>query len=130
MKNNPFHGHPGSSVKAVEEFAKTGLIKEVGNVKTPMLIIREKLDEAGLIQEVHAVCEVCLSSPDECEELKRCLQELTNQGAVQISRSKFDENIVTLEPLEIPYSRQDAQESPLVICFPTPFPFESTKAVP
>lgn len=35
-----------------------------------------------------------------------------------------------LEPLEIPYLNQDAQESPLVIYFPAPFPIESTKATP
>ncbi|CAK8535369.1 unnamed protein product [Lathyrus sativus] len=95
-----------------------------------MLIICEKLAEAGIIQEVHGFYEACLSSPEECKELKRCLKELINQGMVQISRTKNEESISTLEPLEIPYLKQDAQESPLVICFPTPFPFDSTKAVP
>lgn len=48
---------------------------------------------------------------------------------VQISRAKSDYNIATLEPLEIPYSRQDAQVPPLVIFFPSQFTFESTKEV-
>lgn len=43
---------------------------------------------------------------------------------------KSNERISTLKPLEIPYLRQDGQESLIVICFPTPFPFKSTKAVP
>lgn len=61
MKNNPFPGHPGPAANAIEEFIETELIKEVGSVKTPMLILHKKLTEAGLIKEVHGVCEVCLS---------------------------------------------------------------------
>lgn len=53
-----------------------------------------------------------------------------NQGLVQISHVKNDESIPTPEPLEIPYTLKEAQVSPLVICVPTPFPFESTKVVP
>lgn len=55
---------------------------------------------------------------------------MMNQGLVQISHIKNDESVATLEPLEIPYTLKEAQMSPLVICFPTPFPFESTKEVP
>lgn len=44
--------------------------------------------------------------------------------------NKNDKSVATLEPLEIPYLKRGAQEYPLVICFPTPFPFDNTKAVP
>lgn len=72
-----------------------------------MLIIRETLTEVGLIQEVRGICEVCLSTPDECEELKICLQKPMNHGLVYISHVKNDESIAIIEPLEISYPRQD-----------------------
>lgn len=55
---------------------------------------------------------------------------MINQGLVQISHVKDNKSIVTLEPLEIPYTIKDAQVSALVIYVPPSFPFESTKAVP
>lgn len=106
------------------------MIKEVEKVKTLMLIIHEKLTEVGIIQEVHSFYEISLSSPDECEELKKCFHDSINQGMIHISRSKSDENVATLEPLEIPYLRQDTQEYPMVVSFHATLPFESIKAVP
>ena len=62
-----FPGHVGPSVNTIEEFVEPGLIKEVGRVRIHMLIIRENLTKVGLIQEVHDMCEVCLSFPYECK---------------------------------------------------------------
>lgn len=70
VKYNPFLGYPGPYANVIEDFSEIGLIKEVGNVKTLMLIIRENLTEVGLVQ-VQGVYKVCLSSPDEYEELKK-----------------------------------------------------------
>lgn len=129
VKKNPLVGHL-PSINSIEGFVETKMIKEVEKVKTLMLIIHSKLIKVWIIQEVHGFCEICLSSTDECEKLKKCLQELINQGTIHIGRSKSGESISTLEPLEIPYLKQDAQDSPLVIYFPAPFTFESTKVVP
>lgn len=49
---------------------------------------------------------------------------------VQISHTKNEESIITLEPIEIPYLKQGDQESPLVIHFPIPFTYDSTKVIP
>lgn len=74
MKNSLLPGHVGSSVNSIKEVIETMIISEVERVKTHMLIICERLTEAGIIQEAHGFCEVCLSSSEECEELKKCLQ--------------------------------------------------------
>lgn len=95
-----------------------------------MLIIHEKLTKLGIMQEVHGFCEVFLSSLEEFEKLKRCLQRLMSQVMVHIIHEKNEENVATLEPLAISYLKQDTHESPLVICFPAPFSLESTKVVP
>lgn len=73
VKKNPLPKHFVPSVNVVEEFVETKMIKEVERVKTLIRIICEKLDEAWIIQEVHGFYEVCMSSPDECEEFKKCL---------------------------------------------------------
>lgn len=87
MKNKPFPEHSGPFVNVVEEFIETKMIKEVEKVKTPMLMIHEKLTEARIIQKVHGFCEIYLPSPNKCEELKKCFQELINQGTIQLGRT-------------------------------------------
>lgn len=82
MKNNPLPGHPGPSINYIEEFVETDMVKEVKKVKTHMLIIHEKLTKEMIIQYVHSLCQVCLSSTNECEELKRCLQELMTSSSI------------------------------------------------
>lgn len=111
-----------------------------------MAVIREKLTKYGLIKEAHDNCELCLSVQNECEELKRYLQELIDQGMVQIGHTKHDASVSIVEtmfnktkrilkPLKVPYKSNDAK-SPvnmidhMVICVPSPFPFTSTKVVP
>lgn len=80
VKNNIMLGHAGPVVNAIEECPEIETIKDVERIKIHILIIHDKLTEVGITQEVHGFCEVCLSSPEECEELKQCLQELINQG--------------------------------------------------
>lgn len=116
VKNNPFPKHPSPYVNSLEECDETELIKELEIVKTPMMLVHEKMTKDEIIQEVHGFSEVCLSLSDECEELKRCLQDLISQEMVHISRS--DESVTLVELLEIPYLRQYSQESPIVIYFP------------
>ncbi|XP_050891176.1 uncharacterized protein LOC127096668 [Lathyrus oleraceus] len=65
-----------------------------------------------------------------------------DKGVLQISSDVMNEDVLVIEPcfnlpepMEIPYySRRVAPEnshpSPVEICMPTPFPYESTKAVP
>jgi hypothetical protein len=108
VKNNPLPGHASPSVNAVEESKEYDLIKEVAEVKTHMSVIREILISYDLFEEMHSNCEICSTNPDKCGKMKKCLQEMMDQGLVQIGYSKVDTNIATLEsqssaPLEITY---------------------------
>lgn len=111
-----------------------------------MAVIREKLTKYRLIKEAHDNCELCLSVQNECKELKRYLQELIDQGLVQIGQTKHDASVSIVEPvfnntkrifkpLKVPYKSNNAK-SPvnridhMVICVSSHFPFTSTKVVP
>lgn len=65
-----------------------------------------------------------------------------DQGVLQISRAKNDEDVLVVEPhfklatpIEIFYQKMEHAQpkanhvSPVVICMPSPFPFKSTKVV-
>lgn len=75
VSNNPLPGHGGPSVQAIEH--KDGsLVRDVTEVKTSMVVVRNKLIEAGLIGKVHNECRLCLSTPNHCMEFKTSLQQL------------------------------------------------------
>jgi hypothetical protein len=140
VKTNPLPGHASSSVNAVEEIEEFEVVKEVAKVKTPMSVIREKLIGFDLFEEMHSSCEICSTNPANCQKMKKCLQELMDQGLVQIGYSKGVADVAVLEsqgltPIEIPYQNKEVQipvkrVDPMVFHVPTPFPFESTKKVP
>ncbi|CAJ2644571.1 unnamed protein product [Trifolium pratense] len=140
VKTNPLPGHAGPSVNAVEESEEFKLVSEVSEIRTPLAVVGEKLIGYDVFEEMHSDCEVCLKNPPNCQKMRRCLQELMDQGLVQIGYLRVNPVIATLEsqdfePIEIPYQRSTIQTpmktlDSMVIQVPAPFPFESTKKVP
>lgn len=86
-----------------------------------MLVIQEQLLKPGLNLEYHVGCEYCLSNPKACEKLKVCIQQLTNQGTVQVGHITRDEEVATLET---PYhvTKFQIPVTPMMICVPSLFP--------
>lgn len=72
VKGNPMHVHFVPFVDVVGESVKRDVIKEVRSVKSSLSMIHEKLWKHGMIPEVHTNCEICMSYPNNCEELRRC----------------------------------------------------------
>lgn len=68
------HVHFGLSVDAVGESVKRDVIKEVRSVKNSLSMIHEKLWKHGMIPKVHTNYEICMSYPNNCEELRICLK--------------------------------------------------------
>jgi hypothetical protein len=140
VKTNPLSGHASSSVNAVEEIEEFEVVKEVDSVKTTIFVIREKLIEYDVFEEMHSNCEICSTNPANYQKMKKCLQELMDQGLVQIGYSRGGADVAVLEsqgliPIEIPYQSKEVQipvrmVDPMVFHVPAPFPFESTKKVP
>ncbi|XP_050890237.1 uncharacterized protein LOC127095610, partial [Lathyrus oleraceus] len=136
VKNNPLPAH--GDVNAVEDASDMCVIKNVEDVKTPLLTLHAGLVRARLIDTCHDSCEECAIQPKGCKVVRNDIQSLMNQGVLQISGPAINEEISVIEPVfnipepfEVTYHRRDVvHPSPVVVCMPTPFPFESTKAVP
>ncbi|GAU44995.1 hypothetical protein TSUD_184960 [Trifolium subterraneum] len=109
-------------------------------------MIHTKLAKGGLIKGTHNNCEECALSPRGCQVVRKEVQELMNQGVLQISRAKKMAEVSVIEPhfesnkgiprsVEVLYQRNtdqslEARKLPVVVCVPSPFPYKSSKAVP
>lgn len=70
------------------------------------------------------------------------IQNLMDKGVLQVSSVAKNEDVLVIEPcfnlpepVDIPYYSggvvpENSKPPPIEICMPTPFPYESTKAVP
>jgi hypothetical protein len=120
VKNNPLPGYNGPNINAIEESADFDEIKRIEDVKTPLLMVHAKLVKFGLIEGTHDNCEECALSPKGCQMVKKQVQELMNQGILQISRARKMEDVLVIEPhfesnkgvskpVEIIYKKGDTQ---------------------
>ncbi|XP_050876026.1 uncharacterized protein LOC127079686 [Lathyrus oleraceus] len=135
VKTNHLPNHSGASVNAVIEEASTEVILKVEEVKTPMSVVLQKLEQYGFLEEVHDDCTICEFDPDICEQLKGCLQVLMDQGLIQFSKSQATKEVAIVEPITIVYRKKKVEAPPKRIQpihsrVPTPFPYQNTKAVP
>lgn len=104
-------GYTGPTVNAIEGSKDNILIQRVDQVKNLMSRIREKLIDYELFEKLHADCKVCLLNPDKCKKMKKCLQQMMDQGLVQIRYMKKMEDVSVIEsqgriPFEIPYQKE------------------------
>ncbi|XP_050897461.1 uncharacterized protein LOC127104315 [Lathyrus oleraceus] len=142
VKSNPLPPHGDPAVNAIEDASTVVMVEKVEDVKTPLAAFHARLVEAGLINVNHDNCEECATYPRGCQVVRDNIQNLMDEGVLQISSAVKNEDVLVIDPcfnlpkpVEIPYySRKMAPEnshpSPVEICMPTPFPYESTKVVP
>lgn len=67
-------------------------------MKIPMAVVIKNLHDSGFLTCLHDNCEMCLTKPNQYENLKACLEKLMDQGVVQLTSSTTSEKVVTLEP--------------------------------
>ncbi|XP_050876694.1 uncharacterized protein LOC127080417 [Lathyrus oleraceus] len=142
VKNNPLPPHGNPEVNAIEDASVGVTVEKVEDVKTPLAAFHARLVEAGLVNVDHDNCEECATHPRGCQVVRDNIQGLMDEGMLQISSAVKNEDVLVIEPcfnlpepVEIPYYSGgvvpvNSKPSPVEICMPTPFPYESTKAVP
>ncbi|XP_050889563.1 uncharacterized protein LOC127094832 [Lathyrus oleraceus] len=142
VKNNPLPSHGDPAVNALEDVSVGVMVEKVEDVKTPLAAFHAQLVEAGLINVNHENCEECATYPKGCQVVRDNIQDLMKKGALQISSVTKNEDMLVIEPcfnlpepVEIPYYSggvvpTNSQSSPVEICMPTPFPYDSTKVIP
>ncbi|XP_050877217.1 uncharacterized protein LOC127080975 [Lathyrus oleraceus] len=142
VKNNPLPPHGDPTVNAIEDASVGVMVEKVEDVKTPLAVFHARLVEVGLINVRHDNCEECATHPRGCQMVRDNIQNLMNKGVLQISSVAKNKDVLVIEPcfnlpepVEIPYYNggvvsENSKLSPIEICMPTPFPYESTKVVP
>jgi len=148
VDKNPLSGHAGPSTNALISEEGQGLIRSVGDVKSPLkdvfyLVCQmgyfKPMDKSNALYGFHASNG---HSIEECFEFKNFLQDLMNQHLLQISHQKKEEVFVQIseessiskpEPLVISAPRESVvpvEVHHVVIQVPSPFSYKSDKAVP
>ncbi|XP_050897204.1 uncharacterized protein LOC127104025 [Lathyrus oleraceus] len=142
MKNNPLPPHGDPAVNAIEDASIGVMVENVDDVKTPLAAFHARLVEACLINVSRENCVECATYPKGCQVVRDNIQDLMNKGVLQISSVTKTKDVLVIEPcfnlpelVEIPYYNggvvpANSLPSPIEICMPTPFPYESTKVVP
>ncbi|XP_050915683.1 uncharacterized protein LOC127130762 [Lathyrus oleraceus] len=136
VKSNPLPTH--GDVNAIEDVSDVCIIKNVEDVKTLLLSLHARLVRVNLIDTCHDNCEECVVYPRGCKLVRADIQNLMDQGVLQVCDPTTKEEISVIEPffnlpepVEITYQRRDViHPSPVIVCMPTPFPFKITKVVP
>ncbi|XP_050890264.1 uncharacterized protein LOC127095644 [Lathyrus oleraceus] len=108
VKNNHLPPHGDPVVNAIEDASAGVMVEKVEDVKTPLAAFHARLVEAGMIN----------------------IFSVTKNEDVLVIEPCFN----LPEPVEIPYYsggvvKENSLSSPIEICMPVPFPYESTKAV-
>ncbi|XP_050888863.1 uncharacterized protein LOC127094035 [Lathyrus oleraceus] len=97
VKNNPLPTH--GSVNAIDDESDEGLILDATKIKTPLRDFHAKLVEAGLLKNYHKSCEECTIGPKGCEMVRKDIQELINQGVLQVSGRMKKNEVAVIEPI-------------------------------
>ncbi|KAK2450357.1 hypothetical protein QL285_009479 [Trifolium repens] len=137
VKGNTLPNHSGAGINMIED--AEGLIKDMSDMRTPLSSVREALLSFDQFSSMHADCIECEKNPNYCTKMKECLQELMDQGLVQVGYSHTKDMVAMMEPhehekmmkpIEIIYQRAEKKLQPLVIQTLAPFPFTDTKTIP
>ncbi|XP_050897476.1 uncharacterized protein LOC127104330 [Lathyrus oleraceus] len=97
VKNNPLPAH--GSVNAINDEPDEGLMLDATKIKTPLRYFHAKLVEAGLLKNYHKSCEECIIGPKGCEMVRKDIQELINQGVLQVSNRMKKNEVEVIEPI-------------------------------
>ncbi|XP_050890186.1 uncharacterized protein LOC127095556 [Lathyrus oleraceus] len=142
VKNNPLPPHGDPAVNAIEDASVSVMVDKVDDVKNPLAAFHARLVEAGLINVNHDKCEECATHQRGCQMVRDNIQNLMDKGVLQISSVAKNKDVLVIEPffnlpepVEIPYDSggvvpTNSHSSPVEICVPAPFPYESTKFMP
>ncbi|XP_050888718.1 uncharacterized protein LOC127093862 [Lathyrus oleraceus] len=142
VKNNPLPPHGDLAVNAIRDASVGVTVNKVDDVKTPLAAFHARLVEDGLINVNHDNCEECATYPKGCQVVRDNIRDLMDKRVPQISSVAKNEDVLVIEPcfnlpelVEIPYYSggvvlANSKFSPVEICMPMPFPYESTKVVP
>lgn len=138
VKDNPMPSHGSSSVNNVEVCLREQRVMKIEEIQRSLVEIHYVLCAHHLFQHDHQNCSVCSVNARGCKKVQDDLQEVLDQGLIQVSRKinppvsqEREVNVIIPcfnipEPVEIAYHPRE----PVVIYPPGPMPYTSDKEVP
>ncbi|XP_058774539.1 uncharacterized protein LOC131648830 [Vicia villosa] len=136
VQNNSLPPHEESVVNIVYGCPGKYQIYHVQHIRGSLVEMHTTLCEYSHYEDNHASCIICSIDSRGCYIVRKDLQEMLDQGLIEIlrDRDKDDVNVIEpyfeiLESVEIGYYGKAAVE-PLVICLPEAIPYSSDRVVP
>jgi len=149
IENNALSGHASASTNVIMEEEGFGLVRKVDKIKGSMEDVFTALCQVGLLKVEYQQEGTCSFHPgaqhaiNECSEFKELLQDLIDWHILQVCHKNKEAEVCTLtgeepclaepKPLVIHFTKTSFVPSgrqPIVIQAPSPFLYESEKAVP
>ncbi|XP_058757379.1 uncharacterized protein LOC131630634 [Vicia villosa] len=136
VKNNPLPSHEAPAVNMVYGCPGKYKIYRVEHIRGSLVEMHATLCEYSHYEHNHAACRICSVNSRGCYIVRRDLQEMMDQGLIEILRDRDEGDVNVIEPyfeipecVEVGYYGKAAVE-PLVICLPGAVPYSSDRAVP
>lgn len=129
VKANPMPTHARPYVSAIEEANNQELIERVEKIHTLISDIEQLLNH-GMITLNRDDCKDCVSNAESCEKLKNCVQQLIDQGTIQIGCPIKEGKKIVMMDVSYPTPEVYIPITPWVIQIPASFPYESMQAKP
>lgn len=135
---NPFPEHGALNVITEDE----NLIMDVLKMKTLLVLVHLKLSKAGILEQDHEKCSICLRDSKGCFDVHKDIQMLISNGVLQVSGEKKNDEVYVIVSV---FRKPKAFE---IFCPPregispansatrlnfkmlTPFPYKFDKVVP
>ncbi|XP_050918988.1 uncharacterized protein LOC127136482 [Lathyrus oleraceus] len=134
VKSNPLPVH--GAVNAIKDVSDVCIIKNVEDIKYLLLAFHARLVGAGLVDTCHDSCEECTVYPRGCKLVRADIQNLMDQGVLQVCGPTTNEDISVIEPffnlpdpVEITYQRRDVVYPSLVVVYEEPKDVECEKSL-
>ena len=89
--------HAGASANAIEVVDEQVLVTKVDEIKIPLAVVKEHLLKQGVMQQLHDFCEQCSVNPQDCVDLRKAIQQLMDEGVLQVEQISPKEDVCVLE---------------------------------
>ncbi|KAI5429344.1 hypothetical protein KIW84_034087 [Lathyrus oleraceus] len=141
VTRNPLPSH-GKSVNMIQEDLGKYKVKYVSHIRQSLVYLHKMLCQHSYLEHNHDKCRVCSVNRLGCDQVRRELQMLLNEGTIEILQNRnvdvVEPEVSVIspvfklpEPVVIRYNSNKPKASPALIIKPAgPVPYSSDKAVP
>ncbi|KAI5388865.1 hypothetical protein KIW84_074500 [Lathyrus oleraceus] len=137
VKKNPFPEHGKAALNMVQGYLGKYKVLFVNDIRQSLVEMHKLLCEHGHYEHDHDRCQVCAINERGCRKVRRDIQEMLNQGMIEILQNRNEDEVDVItpvfkipDPVVIKYDGSKKKVSPTLVIKPAgPIPYVSDKAV-